>query len=116
MAPTRRPLPWAKNKIPLGQGVPIALSEPLPTVNSKVTSRIPTSVQILLVTIISFSTSYVLFQTLPALTGNELGTVSRHAETTSDVALPLALKFVELTVGWLAGFDGIFMSMVLDRK
>lgn len=82
------------------------LAQPVATVNSKVTSKIPAPVQLLLVILISFSSSYVLFQTVPGLTGNELSTVSRRPETTSDFALIPALRVLELAVGWFIGFDG----------
>jgi hypothetical protein len=102
----RKTLPRADGTVEVAPLVPLAT--PLPTVESKVTRKLPTAVQLLLVVVISFSTSYVLFQTLGPLTQYELSSVSKRANDLSDYALFPVLKVLELAVGWLVGFDGAY--------
>ena len=102
MAPVvRKTLPRADGVVAIA---PVAQRKA--TVDSTVTRKLPTVVQLLLVVVISFSTSYVLFQSLGPLTDFELASVSKRANEVSDYALFPVLKVLELAVGWLVGFDG----------
>lgn len=113
MAPVvqRKTLPRAEDTITAAPEV--AIAQPIATVDSRVTRKLPTVVQLLLLVVISFSTSYVLFQTIGPLTGYELSSVSKRANELSDYALFPVLKVLELTVGWLIGFDGMCIHHVL---
>lgn len=101
---TRRTAPRDEDVVVVYPAVPIAT--PITSVDAKVTRKLPTAVQLLLVIVLSFSTSYVLFQTLGPLTDWELGNVSKRTNNPWDYAVFPLLKVVELSVGWLAGFDG----------
>lgn len=105
MSTIRRTAPRAEGTIVVADE--IAPAQTLPTVDSKITRKLPTPVQLLLVVIISFSTSYVLFQTLGPLTNYELSGVSKHANSAEDYAVFPLLKVLELALGWLVGFDGM---------
>lgn len=78
------------------------------TINSVTTSKLPSVVQLLLVTIISFSTSFVLYSTGAPFLNNELSTVSRVPESVSDLFWFPLLRVAELSLGWFVGFDGMF--------
>jgi len=78
------------------------------TIDSITTSKLPHVVQLLLVTIISFSTSFVLYSTGAPFLRNELSTVSRVPENVSDLLLFPLLRVAELSLGWFIGFDGVF--------
>lgn len=104
---SRRVVAGAPDAVVTSEPYPVVpIATPIATVNSRVTRKIPTVVQLLLVVVISFSTSYVLFQTIGPLTGYELSTVSKRANEVSDFALFPILKVLELAVAWLIGFDG----------
>jgi hypothetical protein len=97
---------------PLEDAVPVysrALASKA-TINTGPTSRIPAFVQVLLVTIISFSTSFVLFSVGNGFTKNELAAVSRQPENFEDLLLFPALRIAELALGWYTGFDGVLSS------
>ncbi|KIW06279.1 uncharacterized protein PV09_02750 [Verruconis gallopava] len=82
-----------------------------PAARSKATTKIQAPVQLLLVTLISFSTSYILFQSLVyPLTRGELSSVSKHSNDETDYLIFPALRVAELAIGWLAGFDDYDMA------
>jgi len=118
MAPlVRKTLPRSEGTVEVAPPVSGPLATPIASVNSKVTRKIPTVVQLLLVVVISFSTSYVLFQSLGPLTDFELAGVSKHANGVEDYALFPVLKVLELVVGWLVGFDDYDMaSLALQTR
>jgi hypothetical protein len=105
---TRRTVPRDEDVVPLYPVVPIAT--PITSVNARVTRKLPTAVQLLLIIVLSFSTSYVLFQSLGPLTDWELRDVSKHTNNPWDYAVFPILKVLELSVGWLAGFDGTYRT------
>jgi len=84
------------------------------TIDSTATSKLPSSVQLLLVTIISFSTSFVLLSVGSPFTKYELSTVSKKPNDLSDVLLFPLLRVAELSLGWFAGFDGMFILCFKD--
>ncbi len=68
-------------------------------------SRLPSSVRFVLLVLLSFSLSTVLKTLAANYAGAQLALASRKVDEPWQISLFIGWKVVQLTIGWVAGYD-----------